>query len=298
MLFGLLFSCRPASYVPTPKDPHAPPTSIPIPDTKGLAGDELTYAALYGGDVANPDVLTPPDEAVILPSGLVSLVLREGVGQRTPQPGDLVVMNFTGWTEDGERFDSTDSRGAPDRFRLETLIDGWREGVSQMVTGEKRRLWVPERLAFGSAPSPGRPAGDIVLEVELVDIVPAAAPPAMDEITKPPADARRTASGLRYVVITQGSGTAKPTRDDRVLVHYSGWNAHGTLFDSSVTRGEPIAFGVTEVIPGWTEMLQLMVEGDRVRVWIPSRLAYGDTPARPGAPAGDLVFEIELIEIQ
>jgi peptidylprolyl isomerase len=269
-----------------------------VPDTSRLKGDDLAVAALYGGEVANPDVLTPPDDAVISPSGLVTHVVRPGVGQRTPQPGDVVVMNFTGWTADGERFDSTDSRGAPDKFRLETLIDGWREGVSQMVVGEERRMWIPERLAFGSVPSPGRPAGDIVLDVELVDIVEAAAPPAADEITQPPPDARHTESGLRYVVLSEGTGTQRPTRDDRVLVNYSGWNAEGTLFDSSITRGEPIAFGVTDVIPGWTEMLQLMVAGERVRVWIPARLAYGETPSRPGAPAGDLVFEIELIEIQ
>lgn len=265
---------------------------------RNLDGEELTHAALYGGEIASPSLLEPPQDAVIAPSGVVTEVVRAGVGQRTPQPGDIVVMNFTGWTQEGERFDSTDSRGAPDRFRLETLIDGWREGVSQMVVGEKRRMWIPERLAFGAVPSPGRPSGDIVLEVELVDIVEAPKPPAADEITEPPPDARRTESGLRYVVISAGTGSRRPTRDDRVLVHYSGWNSHGTLFDSSITRGEPIVFGVTDVIAGWTEMLQLMVEGQRVRVWIPARLAYGETPARPGAPAGDLVFEIELLEIQ
>jgi FKBP-type peptidyl-prolyl cis-trans isomerase len=272
--------------------------TIPVPDSRHLKGDELTHAALFGGDVASPTTLEPPDDAVIAQSGLVSEVIRPGVGERTPQGGDTVVMNFTGWTSDGERFDSTSTRGAPDRFRLETLSDGWREGVSQMVVGEKRRLWIPERLAFGSVPSPGRPSGDIVLEVELVDIVPAPKAPSDDELTKPPPDARQTASGLRYVVITEGAGTRRPTRDDQVLVHYSGWNSHGQLFDSSITRGEPVAFGVMEVIPGWTEMLELMVEGQRVRVWIPARLAYGDTPARPGAPAGDLVFEIELLQIQ
>jgi peptidylprolyl isomerase len=70
------------------------------------------------------------------------------------------------------------------------------------------------------------------------------------------------------------------------------------MFDSSVARGEPIAFGVEEVIPGWTELLLLMNEGERARVWIPATLAYGDTPDRPGSPAGALVFDVELIEVQ
>jgi peptidylprolyl isomerase len=167
-----------------------------------------------------------------------------------------------------------------------------------MVVGEKRRFWIPERLAFGSVPSPGQPAGDIILEVELVDIIEAPKAPQEADIASPPDDARRTGSGLRYQILVAGSGSERPMPEDRVLVHYSGWTKDGKLFDSSVSRGEPIAFGVTEVIPGWTEMLQLMVEGQRVRVWIPARLAYGEKPAREGAPAGDLTFEIELLEIQ
>jgi peptidylprolyl isomerase len=70
------------------------------------------------------------------------------------------------------------------------------------------------------------------------------------------------------------------------------------MFDSSVTRGKPAIFPLNRVIKGWTEGVQLMVQGDKVRFWIPAELAYGDKPTRPGAPAGELVFDVELLEIQ
>jgi peptidylprolyl isomerase len=98
-------------------------------------------------------------------------------------------------------------------------------------------------------------------------------------------------------VLQKGKGTRHPTATDRVKVHYSGWTTDGKMFDSSVTRGEPITFGLNGVIKGWTEGVQLMVEGEKTRFWIPANLAYGDNP-RPGAPAGMLVFDIELLEIQ
>jgi len=79
-----------------------------------------------------------------------------------------------------------------------------------------------------------------------------------------------------------------------VTVHYTGWTTDGQMFDSSVARGEPAQFGLDQVIPGWTEGLQLMVEGERRRFWIPARLAY---EGQPGRPQGVLVFDIELIRI-
>ncbi|HET9929735.1 MAG TPA: FKBP-type peptidyl-prolyl cis-trans isomerase [Polyangiaceae bacterium] len=88
----------------------------------------------------------------------------------------------------------------------------------------------------------------------------------------------------------------KPT--DTVSVHYSGWTTDGQLFDSSVQRGAPTSFALNQVIKGWTEGVQLMVEGEKTRFWIPGNLAYGDKPARPGAPAGMLVFDIELLQIR
>ena len=106
-----------------------------------------------------------------------------------------------------------------------------------------------------------------------------------------------TASGLQYEVLVSGKG-AKPTAADQVTVHYTGKLTDGTVFDSSVDRGEPATFGVTQVIAGWTEALQLMSVGDKWKLTIPSNLGYGDQGAggiiEPGAT---LVFEVELLGI-
>ena len=106
-----------------------------------------------------------------------------------------------------------------------------------------------------------------------------------------------TESGLQYEVMNAGSG-AKPTADDQVTVHYHGMLTDGTVFDSSVERGEPAQFGVTQVIPGWVEALQLMSVGDKWKLTIPSALAYGDRGAGGLIGPGEtLVFEVELIGI-
>ena len=118
-------------------------------------------------------------------------------------------------------------------------------------------------------------------------------PPA--DVAAPPADAVITASGLASKVITPGTGTTRPTAASTVKVHYSGWTTDGQMFDSSVVRGEPSVFGVSRVIRGWTEGVQMMVKGEKRRFWIPAALAYGDNP-RAGAPRGMLVFDVELFD--
>ena len=106
-----------------------------------------------------------------------------------------------------------------------------------------------------------------------------------------------TESGLQYEVLTTGAG-ATPTADDQVTVHYHGMLTDGTVFDSSVDRGEPAKFGVTQVIKGWTEALQLMSVGDKWKLTIPSNLAYGDKGAGGMiGPNATLVFEVELLKI-
>jgi FKBP-type peptidyl-prolyl cis-trans isomerase len=116
-------------------------------------------------------------------------------------------------------------------------------------------------------------------------------------VAAPPKHATKTASGLAYVTLTKGYGKVHPYARNRVRVHYSGWTTAGKLFDSSVARGEPAEFPLNGVIKGWTEGVRLMVVGDKTRFWVPAELAYGNTPSRPGAPTGMLVFDIELLEI-
>ena len=108
-----------------------------------------------------------------------------------------------------------------------------------------------------------------------------------------------TASGLKYQVLKHGTGTVSPKATDTVKVHYHGTLLDGTVFDSSVERGEPISFPLNGVIPGWTEGLQLMKVGDKFKFEIPPNLAYGaNSPSPKIPPNSTLVFEVELLGIQ
>jgi peptidylprolyl isomerase len=120
-------------------------------------------------------------------------------------------------------------------------------------------------------------------------------PEVPSDVSGPPASAQTTASGLAYRVLVPGTGDVHPWATTRVTVHYSGWTTDGEMFDSSVRRGEPSTFGLDQVIPGWTEGVQLMVEGETTRFWIPEALAYRGVEGRP---AGMLVFDIELLSME
>jgi len=109
---------------------------------------------------------------------------------------------------------------------------------------------------------------------------------------------KTTASGLQYKVLKNGSGITRPKATDRVKVHYHGTLIDGTVFDSSVDRGETISFALSQVIPGWTEGLQLMVVGEKTRFFIPSELAYGSRKIGSLiAPNSTLIFDVELLGI-
>jgi peptidylprolyl isomerase len=255
----------------------------------------LAIAAAAQEPIPAPeDVAAPPEDAVVTESGLATKVIVEGKGTKNPGPKDVVTAHYTGWTTDGEMFDSSVSRGQPIQFPLDRVIPGWSEGVQLMVVGEKRRMWIPEDLAY--AGRAGAPAGTLVFDVELLAFKPAPEPPPVpSDVAAPPADAEVTESGLASKVLEPGEGEAHPEASSRVTVHYTGWTTDGKMFDSSVVRGTPASFGLNQVIAGWTEGLQLMVAGEKRRFWIPEGLAY---QGRPGAPAGMLVFDVELIEFE
>ncbi len=245
---------------------------------------------------APSDVAAPPAEATTTASGLAYRIL-EGEAGEMPGPADKVTVHYTGWTAlDGVMFDSSVLRGDPITFGLDRVIPGWTEGLQRMGVGQKARLWIPGDLAYGNEPMGGRPHGMLVFDVELLAVQAAPAPPPVPEdVAAAPADATVTPSGLAYKVLSPGHGGATPKATSTVTVHYSGWMTDGTLFDSSVVRGETIQFPLNRVIPGWTEGLQTMTAGEKKRFWIPGNLAYGDVP-QGGRPHGTLVFDVELFD--
>jgi FKBP-type peptidyl-prolyl cis-trans isomerase len=241
---------------------------------------------------APPDLAAPPADAARSPSGLTSRIVAAGAGMEKPMETDVVTVHYTGWTAEGKMFDSSHVRGTPSMFPLNRVMAGWRECVLLMTVGETRRCWVPQDLAYrGQA---GRPTGTVVFDIELLDTrrSPTIPPP---DLAAAPADATRTVSGLLYKVLKPGTGARRPNSRDSVRVHYTGWTTDGKMFDSTIARGMPVTLRLDNVIRGWTEGLQLMVEGERTRFWIPQNLAY---KGEPGAPRGMLVFDIDLISIE
>jgi peptidylprolyl isomerase len=234
------------------------------------------------------DVAAPPASAGKTRNGVASEVLKPGTGDARPGKDDVVIIDYSAWTTDGKMFDSSVARGRPSEMQLKNMLPGLAEGIEQMQVGESRRLWIPEKQAFKG--KEGKPKGTVVFDVTLLEI-PTHAPA---DVKTPPAEATKTGSGLVYQVLKPGTGTHHPNKADTVTVQYTGWTTDGKMFDSTLTRGAPSSFPLDRVIPGWTEGMALMVEGEKARFWIPERLAYKGA----SAPYGDLVFDIELIKIQ
>ena len=240
---------------------------------------------------APADVAAPPADAEKSTSGLAWKVLRAGTGADKPLPQDSVEVDFTGWTTDGKMFDSSVARGVVARFKLTSIVPGWSEGLQLMVVGEKRRLWIPEALAFQG--QEGQPAGMLVIDVELRDIARGPKPiPAPADVAAPPADATRSKSGLAWKIVQKGKGKPRPSAHAIARVHVTSWTPEGLMLGSTAER-EPLLVTIDKALPAWAEVLPLMAAGEKRRVWSPQELAGARKPyPRPGEPT---VFEIELV---
>ena len=236
--------------------------------------------------------------AMTTPSGLQYLELTPGTGD-APKAGDIVSVHYTGTLTDGTVFDTSIQRGEPIKFELGSgqVIPGWDEGIALMKKGGKARLTIPPNLAYGERGAGGviPPNATLIFEVELVDVQPGVTigPPTKIEDSQ----YTTTPSGLKYYDLKVGDG-ATPSKGQQVSVHYSGWLTDGTLFDSSLKRGEPFAFalGAGNVIPGWDEGVATMKIGGKRQLLIPANLAYGARGAGGVIPPNaTLVFEVELL---
>jgi peptidylprolyl isomerase len=210
------------------------------------------------------------------------VIEKGGAPGDAPRLVDRVVVRYA-MRDDKGHVVARSSADESETLVMKSLPAGWAEGMTLLVPGDRATFWLSAELADRERP--------VTIEVELVDILRRPSEAALP-IAVPPADAKRTDSGIAYVVIQAGTGTDRPTPKDRVTAHYAGWTTDGKPFDSSYERGEPIEFQTMNVIPGWAEAVQLMVVGEKTRFWIPEALAY---QGKPGRPKGMLVFDIELI---
>ena len=264
-----------------------------------LAAREAAHQARLEQDAR---LMRPPKVVNVIPadvpmttSGIAHQVLIAGTGP-TPGPNDAVKLRMVTWTADGNPVRTLSYRDEPKRFRMQKLyVPGLAEALALVKEGGTTRFWIPASLTGGGEGSM-IPGGTLLIQVTLAEVIAAPATPA--NLAAPPPDAIVTASGLAFKVLEPGSGTVHPDPHDRVTVNSTLWTADGTMFDSSIIRGRPDTVTLDRVIEGVAEGVQLMVVGEKTRLWIPEELAYGGRPgSRAKLLSGMLIFDIELLEI-
>lgn len=308
ILAGLLVAGCNSFQQPTPEAPAAEAATA-APAVVEAAPTEAAPAAPAATEEpaaeASPAAAQQPadEDAITTDSGLKYVVVQEGTGE-TPKPGDLVKVHYTGTLQDGTKFDSSIERGEPIEFVLGRgqVIPGWDEGIGLMKVGGKAKLIIPPDLAYGESGAGGviPPNATLNFDVELVAAEPGPPPPPEAPTKVEEADFTTTDSGLKYYDFEEGSGPS-PETGQVTTVHYTGWLEDGTMFDSSLMRGQPFSFpvGAGQVIPGWDEGVASMKVGGKRQLVIPADLAYGENGAGGVIPPNaTLIFEVELLGIE
>lgn len=261
-----------------------------------MAGTLLTGCG-NSDDAPAQETATQPTD-IDFPEGLEVTQLRDGTG-REISSGDLVQIEYTGYLEDGEPFDSSAGR-APLSFKIGSgqVIPGLDEGLKGMSVGGKRELVIPAELAFGErgAGEAIPPNATIRFEAELVNVI--SEPSGVWEYDEDAVET--TPSGLQMADINEGEGP-EVAAGDRVQVYYDGYLTNGELFDSSFNNGQmlPVQVGQGMVIDGWDEGLQGMKKGGERVLIIPPELAYGDQARGDVIPANStLIFNVRIEDHQ
>ncbi len=286
---------------PEPSPTSEPAAEVEQPATEPTAAETVAEEPV---PLAGSDNQASDEDLTTTASGLQYVILEEGSGEK-PEPGGIVEVHYTGTLEDGTKFDSSYDRDEPIQFALGQgqVIPGWDEGIGLLNVGDKAKLVIPPELAYGERGAGGviPPNATLIFEVELVSAQPPPPPPPEAPTEVAEADYVTTESGLKYYDFEEGSGDSAET-GQAVSVHYTGWLEDGTMFDSSLSRGQPFEFqvGVGQVIPGWDEGVASMKVGGKRQLVIPSELAYGKQGAGGGIipPDATLIFEVELLQVK
>ena len=244
-----------------------------------------------------PDVARPPADAEVTSSGVASRVLAPGQGGASPRPNDCVRVRYTSWKRDGSFHAATSDDAVPTTQCLRRTLPGLAEAVERMSVGEERRIWVPGKLGYRSTdPQAPAPSDDLTFDLKLLEVL--RAPEVPSDLRSPPASALKTRSGLRVQVLQASAGARPSSPNQRMSVRFSGWTREGVLFESTeLGAGRPASLTRADVVRGVGEALSLMRVGERARAWVPAALAFGDRPRR-GAPAGELVYDLELVALE
>ncbi len=242
-----------------------------------------------------------------LESGIWYVMTEEGTG-KNPSVQANVTAHYSGTLLDGTKFDSSYDRGQPFTTTLDRVIVGWREAIPTLKKGGKGTFYIPSGLAYGDRAQGAIPSNSVlVFDIELVDFQESLNPVEqaaadrvliMNYLKQNNITATETASGLWYVITEPGTG-GHPSLTSKVKTHYKGTLFNGKTFDSSYDRGQPLEFGLNQVIRGWQEGIPLLQKGGKGTFYIPSGLAYG--PKGAGgviAPNSVLIFDVELLDFK
>jgi peptidylprolyl isomerase len=231
-------------------------------------------------------------------SGLRYSIIEKGKGLKL-ENGMRIKVHYSGFFDDMTLFDSSHEREQPIEITLGRgmVIKGWEEGLSYLSVGDKARIWIPYQLAYGEhGRGPIPPRANLIFDVEIMD--------ATNQFRVIPynvagKDTLQTSSGLKYIIVAPGQGD-QPQNGSTVAVHYSGYLQDGTLFDSSIERGQPFRFalGQGQVISGWDEGIALMKPQAKYRFIIPPSLGYGNRAIGPIPQNSTLIFDVELINFE
>jgi FKBP-type peptidyl-prolyl cis-trans isomerase len=257
-----------------------------VPAVRAFADDPAP--AKPGGIPADTEIKTTA-------SGLQYSVLVPGKDGPHPKRGEKVKVHYTGWLTDGKKFDSSHDHGGPAEFTVGQLVEGWNEALCLMTAGAKWKLTIPAKLGYGEHGSPPviPPNATLVFELELLEVQ------SLPEFHAPdPAAQKKTDSGLKYEVVTAGSGDA-PGEDDVLELKYAFWNTKGVLLQCSETAGGSVKAPRGDLpLAFMKEAAGLLKKGARLRFEVPPDLCFGEKNQGSALPPNSVtIWELELVGV-